>query len=119
MSNIIDYNTKKAVQNILSSIDFLDLISKIREHNLSLNLLCQDISIHSKWSDCIYDLPHDVNKIINLLCKYIYIHNNKIIKFSMIPINNYDDSDIMDIIIYVPYGIELEKLHNKYLHVTH
>jgi hypothetical protein len=119
MSNIFDYSTIKTVHKIIDSIDLINLISELQKHDLSLNLLSLDLSTKKQWSNCIHNLPHDINKIINILCKYIYVHSNKIIKFRMTPKNDYNDKKSFDITIYIPYGVDLYGLYNKYQYVNY
>ena len=112
----ISCNLKQKVINIIAAIDLNYILAEAKREQYSVNLICGDLKNHIKWSSTSCSLSYNYEISTGMVFQFISVHKDKIIKI------NVSSDDIYplnrNIIMYVPYEIDLEKVKSEYRSVV-
>lgn len=101
------------VKEIDSAINLNYLLADAFQNRYEVSLSFGHLNKNIEWSKKTQPLSYSYQLTLTLLSNYLLKHSNKIIKLNisstniMMPFNR-------NIIIYVPYDIDIQKIKNEY-----
>ncbi|XWV25662.1 hypothetical protein QJ856_gp0091 [Tupanvirus deep ocean] len=107
------YTLKKKVSEIISAIDLNYILAEAQKEKYVVSLLNGNLENRIRWENDICNLSYNYEIATGIIYQYISVHKDKIIK-----INVSSKNDIYplnrNIIIYVPYEIDISKVKREY-----
>jgi hypothetical protein len=111
------YALRKKVADIIAAIDLNYILAEAKRDQYKISLMCGDLDANITWSGDISYLSYNYEMASGIIYHFISVHKDKIIK-----INISSDNDIFplnkNIIIYVPYEIDLNRVKKEYTSIV-
>lgn len=108
---------KHRVSKIISAIDLNYILAEAQKEKYDVNLIYGNIEDKIKWSNNTCNLSYNYEISTGILYQFISVHRDKIIKINISSINNIFPLN-RNIIIYVPYEMNINKIKKEYKRIV-
>lgn len=110
MSNILN----RKIEQTLFAIDLESILSNAKKDKHKLFLIHGIVDNYVQWSNVIHKLSYNYDTSLKIIQKYIYEHQDKIIKIEI------SSGDIprqykKNLVIYLPYEFNINLIKKNYL----